>query len=140
MSFKQWTADEDAFITRNWTTRSDAWLAQKLDRTAKAVTKRRNDLRLIKLNSTHWTGDEIRTLCVNHDKSLKELSSMFGRNPKAISGYIGRIRQTFGDDWYIDLMPKVPTKVYQKQYISAEIAPELILAVRVQQMLARLSR
>ena len=134
MNNREWTAQEDKYIMANWHKRTDAEMALKLDRTEKAVTKRRQDLGVTKRTSVHWSDAEIQTLCKHHDKPLKELSAMLGKHPKAVDAYKWRLREKWGKDWHNTLMTK-PTTRWQPSYITAEIEPELKLAVRLQQLL-----
>lgn len=138
MNNREWTAKEDKYIMANWQTMSDSLMAKRLNRTAKAVEKHRNDLRLIKRSINHWTDDEIKTLCLNHCKSAKELSKLLCKTPNAINLFVCRQVDKYGKDWHRDLLPDNNIR-WEKSYISAEIAPELILAVRIQQMLRRMA-
>jgi len=79
----EWTTEEIQYLKANWEKESDSEIASELGRTKDAVTHKRSQYRLVNL-SYHWSEKEIEILKKNYNETVKTLSNLIDRSPKAI--------------------------------------------------------
>jgi len=80
---REWTENEIRYLKENWQEQSDAEIAKEFGRTKDAVAQKRRQYRLVN-SSFFWSDKEEEILKQNLNETVKTISRLINRSPKAI--------------------------------------------------------